>query len=77
MLRGIDSSNLSEKDFDAYLAARLLSTDELERLSFRDMIKVRNSVRATILSSDTVRQRLRQSVEEALKGSAAVAKKSK
>lgn len=66
MIRGILSAQLSANDFDAYLAARVLSSEELTRLPFRDLIKVRNAVRTCILTSDTIRKEMRRAAEESL-----------
>ncbi|UFZ03317.1 hypothetical protein LQG66_29435 [Bradyrhizobium ontarionense] len=62
---------LSGRDFDAYLAARVLTAEELATIDPVTAVVLRAKLRSQILASDEIRKLLRGVVEPELKSLAA------
>lgn len=69
-----DIPALSSRELDTYLAAQLLSPDELKNVTARELVILRANLRSAILTSPDIKSALRNRVREVLgelRGSAA------
>jgi len=74
---GFDSlAQFPSAEFDAYLAAKLLTSEQLARLSGSQLATLRAKVRSEILTSPAILEQLRRVIEQTVSGGSGAPPKS-